>query len=200
MILPFIAVSDAVARGDVRTGADEQVVKGEQTLSILQFCLCQSDGAHAGLTSERSFQVQPEVGRLKGQENPIETLGIRVDRQNWLSGHVFGGVGDQAILTQRDNDVVLREDIGWDQRSIHDLDLEPGFNRAPNGFKRSLVRIVFEHISREIPARVLDIELCLSPGVEALDQLIEARLARHQYNLLEHAFTPAARWSRPRYG
>src|SRR5512133_2440928 len=42
-------------------------------------------------------------------------------------------------------------------------------------------------VQPEVAAAVLDIKLCLPARIEALDQLLQARLAPHQNNLLKHS-------------
>ena len=105
---------------------------------------------------------------------------VRVHADDWLTLQIFHGIRDQAILPNYHDDVVGSEAVVGQEAPLQQLEaaltLEYAF-----GFQQLLhVDVVLAKVVRDVHMAVLQIELRLRPGVEALGQLLQARLAGHQ--------------------
>src|SRR5947209_5446249 len=132
MILSSVAVPDTISRRNMSTGADEQIIERQQSLSVLQLRLRESYRPNPRFAGECPLQMWPEVARLERQQDPVEPFRVRVHGENWLPADVFCRVRDQPILTERDDQVTFRKDVCRNQRAIHYLNLEPRLDRAPH--------------------------------------------------------------------
>src|SRR5689334_3245358 len=111
MILPLVAVFDAISRGNVSTGPDKQIVERQQSLSILELRLGESYRFDSRFACECSLEMGPEVARLERQEDAIKPFRVRVHGKNRLSADVFCRVCYKAILAKSNDQIPTRKEV-----------------------------------------------------------------------------------------
>jgi hypothetical protein len=102
-------------------GADEQIIESQQSLSILENHLGQGDLADFGLCLHYVYDGFAGLVWRERQQYAVKPRRLGIHGNDRLIAHVFCGVRDQAVLPQRDHEVVLLELKGRDQTAIHQL-------------------------------------------------------------------------------
>ena len=185
--LRFAAVAggDAIPGGDVASRADEEIVERQQPLAVAEGHLGERDRPRRRrLAGEQLADHGPGVAGHEREQHAVEPFGIGVDADDRPVAGVLGDVGDEPVLSERDHEIERAERVGRDQAPIDELPRDAEVEVAPEPLERSLIRVVLALVVAEVAARVLDVEARLALGVEAVDELLEARPARDDDELL----------------
>src|SRR5579864_3296287 len=170
----FLVAGNFIESRNVTPGANEQIIEGEQALSIFQPCFRQCH-----FPQPRSpFQYPGDhylcLVRQEWQEYPIKSAWLRIHGDNGLVSHIFGSVGYQAILSQSYDQVVFQELESRNQATINQLLRHFKLQRFAEPIEGAAISVVFTLIVRKITASVFYIELCLRSRIEALYQFLQS--------------------------
>src|SRR5207249_12207343 len=109
MGLAGLAAADYVAGRAVRFEADEQVVYGIHHLAIVEGGFGHGDGFDWALACEDFGDELGQIRYLKWKQLAVPAAGIRIYPDDLLAVQIFEGVGDQAVLAERDDQIIRTE-------------------------------------------------------------------------------------------
>ncbi|QOZ52591.1 hypothetical protein XH90_15375 [Bradyrhizobium sp. CCBAU 53338] len=163
--------------------ADEEVVYGMEHLAVAESRLGHRHGLAVALVGCDLRQQLCEVGRFEGKQDAVVARRIRVEPDQRMVVEIFHGVGDDAVLAQRDHDVIGREDEIGQEAALDDLVTPPLLQHLKRRVSLRMIDLVLVFIVREVGAEVLDIEARLRRRQVTRDQVLQPGLARHQHDL-----------------
>src|SRR5262249_10875081 len=107
VLLAVVADADRVTRRDVRAHAYEQIIHRVKFLAVVQLRLGHRHFSYRASVSEDLGQNLSQIANLERQQHTFPTRRIRVDSDDRLHRRVLHGVGDQPILTEHDNRILV---------------------------------------------------------------------------------------------
>ena len=170
MVLAPPAELDLVAAGLVTLVDEVELVEGQQPLAVVELGL-----DHRALLDDLPAgpQGREQVGRCLRwvrDEHPLVGCRVRVEPDHRLAVEILGHVGDQAVLTEREHEVVgLEEEAG--QVVAPDVGPAPlDGDRGADALQRGLEALVaLVGLAEVLPARAQE-ELGLGPRPVAREQ------------------------------
>src|SRR5260370_37255714 len=180
--------SDLVPCRDVAARADEEVVEGQDALTILKSCLRHRYLRCTLLSAQDGCDGIPHLWRKERHQDDIEPLRVGIDGDDRLSIHILRGVRYHAVLSQGDDQVFLGKEHRWGKASIEKLDFEVGWKRTVCLLHSLAVDSVLALVLAKVSACMFDVEPSLSNGIEALNKLGEAGFLGKDKDLVGHHY------------
>ena len=173
--------------------ADEQVVEREQSLTVVQFGFGHCDRGHAPRAGQGLAGGGGGGGHIEGEENPVNVRGVGVHGDDRLPIQVFGGVHDEAVNPDGDDEVGGgKEEVGQ-ETALDGLDFGEGFEGVMQGFDGGVVGVMFAFVKGKSVAgltmlfrALVDIKPGLRLRIEPFDQPFEASFAGNEDDFFVH--------------
>ena len=149
----------------------------EKALTIVGPGFREGDGLALAFSVARPLHHVGEFSQLEWQQAALPSPRIRIHPDDRLTLQIFDGVRDQAILPNYHDDVVGIEPVVGQEAPLQQLEATLTFENA-FGFQQLLhVDVVLAQVIHGVHVVVLQIELRLRPGVEALGEFLQSGLA-----------------------
>ncbi len=113
-----------VAGGDVSFVADEEFVKGEKFLAVVQLGLGEGNLSKFGFSQQNGADDVAGLVDAEGEEDTVEALRVGIDGDDGPADGVFGSVGDEPVLADSDDDVCGAEEEIGKEVAVDSLDGE----------------------------------------------------------------------------
>src|SRR5688572_21827911 len=119
----------------------------------------------------------------KRQQDPIDMDRVRINRNKWLTLEIFCGIDNQAIYSQRDDNIPFTEIEIGEKTAFNFLKFKQSLQVRPQLAQCNTIGFMLAFIQIEIAATMFQIELRLTARIKTLDQTFQAGFSCDENNL-----------------
>jgi hypothetical protein len=161
--------------------ADEYLVEPQEFLPIIELRLDHGSALQGGVGMPHRSKQLVDLARRRRHENAVVKAGVGIDPDYRLTVEIFRYVRDQAVLADRNDDVLGREQEAIEIVPSHRRGTPVARHRRPDVFQNGVKPLMprFDLIQILTPGAQEKSDL-IARGVPCEQKLV-VRLARHEY-------------------